>query len=267
MTLSFRPKQSYDGPVHEVARLASHRFRKVIRYGYFLAATLTCAYGQQDTAPAAAPSSARMSNATDPVNSQGTTDKRAFGFIPNDRTTDAFLPYQPISSKQKMTIAAKDSFDWMLSLVAAGYAGLGQLTDQNRPLGQGLAGYGNRLVRNYSDQVMGNVLVEGAMPIVLHQDSRYFRCGQGKFWSRVGYATSSVFVTRTDSRGTEFNYSEVVGSSLAVGISNSYYPGSRNLGGNFQKFTLQLATDAISNVLKEFWPDVKRKLPLQHADT
>lgn len=195
------------------------------------------------------------------MNSQGKTDKRAFGFVPNYRTADASLPYKPISSKQKMTIAAKDSFDWTLVLVAAGYAGLGQLTDQNRPLGQGLAGYGNRLVRNYSDLVIGNVLVEGAMPILLHEDPRYFRRGQGKFWSRVGYAASRVFVTRTDSGGTEFNYSEFVGNSLAVGISNSYYPGNRNLGGNFQKFTIQFATDAFSNVLKEFWPDVKHKLP------
>ena len=69
---------------------------------------------------------------------------------------------------------------------------------------------------------------------------------------------SRVFVTRTDSGGTEFNYSEIVGNSLAVGTSNAYYPGSRNLGGNFQKFSLQLATDALSNVLKEFWPDVKQ---------
>jgi hypothetical protein len=240
--------------------------RKLLGYCYLFAATYMCAYGQQDAALTVAPSSAGTSNATSPVNSPGKMDKRAFGFVPNYKTTDASLPYQPISSKQKMTIAAKDSFDWTLSLVAAGYAGLGQLTNQNRPFGQGLAGYGNRFVRNYSDQVIGNLLVEGALPILLHEDPRYFRRGQGQFWSRVGYATSRVFVTRTDSGGSEFNYSELVGNSLAVGISNSYYPGSRTLGGNFQKFTLQFATDAVSNVLKEFWPDVKRKLPLRHPD-
>jgi hypothetical protein len=237
-----------------------------LRYCCILAGAFICAYGQQDAAPTVAPSTAGTSNAGGPINSQGKMDKRAFGFVPNYKTTDASLPYQPISSKQKMTIAAKDSFDWTLSLVAAGYAGLGQLTNQNRPFGQGLAGYGNRFVRNYSDQVMGNLLVEGAVPILLHEDPRYFRRGQGQFWSRVGYAASRVFVTRTDTGGSEFNYSELVGNSLAVGISNSYYPGSRTLGGNFQKFTLQFATDAVSNVLKEFWPDVKHKLPLQHPD-
>jgi hypothetical protein len=198
-------------------------------------------------------------------NATGKIDKRAFGFVPNYKTADASLPYQGISSKQKISIAALDSFDWTLIIVAAGYAGLGQLTDQNRPFGQGMAGYGNRFVRNYSDQVIGNLLVEGAMPILLHEDPRYFRRGQGTFWSRFGYAASRVFVTRNDSGSTEFNYSEIVGNSAAVGISNVYYPGSRNAGGNFQKFSLQIATDAISNVLKEFWPDVKRKLPSRHA--
>ena len=159
-----------------------------------------------------------------------------------------------------MTIAAQDSFDWTLSLVAAGYAGLGQLSNQNPSLGQGLAGYGNRFVRGYADQILGNVLVEGAMPILSREDPRYFRRGQGTFWSRVGYATSRIIVTRTDRGNAEFNYSEVFGNSIAVGISNEYYPGNRNLSDNVQKFTFQLATDAVSNVLKEFWPDVKRKM-------
>jgi len=201
--------------------------RKLFRCCYLFAATYICAYGQQDSVSPTAPSSAGTSNATSPVDSQRKMDKRAFGVVPNYKTTDASLPYQPISSKEKMTIAAKDSFDWTLSLVAAGYAGLGQLTNQNRQFGQGLAGYGNRFVRNYSDQVMGNLLVEGAIPVLVHEDPRYFRRGQGTFWSRVGYATSRVFVTRNDSGGSEFNYSELIGNSLAVGISNSYYPGSR----------------------------------------
>jgi hypothetical protein len=138
------------------------------------------------------------------------------------------------------------------------------MTDQNPALGQGVTGYGNRLARSYSDQVIGNFLTEGALPVLFHEDPRYFRRGEGTFWHRVGYATSRVVVTRTDAGGTRFNYSEVVGNSMAVGISNAYYPGSRNLGGNLGKFTLQVGTDAFTNVLKEFWPDVKRKLTRSH---
>jgi hypothetical protein len=234
------------------------------RYSSWYCATfvlgLVYAYGQTTAPPATTSPSGGAASGMDPASSQERFDKRAFGFVPNYKTADASVPYHPITPKQKMTIAAQDSFDWTLSLVAAGYAGLGQLTNQNPSLGQGLEGYGNRFVRGYADQILGNVVVEGAMPILTREDPRYFRRGQGTFWSRVGYATSRIIVTRTDRGGTEFNYSEVVGNSIAVGISDEYYPANRSLGANAQKLTFQLATDAVSNVLKEFWPDVKRKL-------
>lgn len=221
---------------------------RLLRSALCLAFALALGYGQQATP------------ASDPNGQPEATDKHAFGFLPNYRTASASQNYKPILARQKMAIAAKDSFDWTLSLVAAGYAGLGQLTNQNPTFGQGAEGYANRLVRAYSDQVLGNMFAEGLMPSMLHEDPRYFRLGQGSFWHRVGYASSRIFVTRTDRGGTRFNYSEVVGNSVAIGISNAYYPGSRNLGANAQKITWQLATDAIANVLKEFWPDVKRKL-------
>jgi hypothetical protein len=249
------------GPGHPAARFPSRRLRRGVGHGCLFAATFICAYGQQTTGPTAASQNASPLSAAPPATSPPLSDKRIFGVLPNYRTADSSLQYQRISPKQKMSIAAKDSFDWSLSLVAAGYGGLGQLTDQNPSFGQGAKGYGNRFVRAYADQVIGNILAEGTVPILLHEDPRYFRLGQGSFWARVEYASSRVFVTRTDSGKTRFNCSEVVGNSLAVGISNAYYPGSRNLGANFQKLTIQVATDAFTNILKEFWPDVKRKLP------
>jgi hypothetical protein len=222
--------------------------------------SLSCAYGQVTAPPAVTPSGAGAGSGIDPAASQGKFDKRAFGLVPNYKTADASVPYHPLTPKQKLSITAQDSFDWTLSIVAAGYAGLGQLTHQNPALGEGLEGYGNRFVRGYADQILGNVVVEGAMPILTREDPRYFRRGQGTFWSRVGYATSRIIVTRTDRGGSEFNYSEVFGNAIAVGISNEYYPGNRGFSASAQKFTFQLGTDAVSNVLKEFWPDVKQKL-------
>ena len=63
-----------------------------------------------------------------------------------------------------------------------------------------------------------------------------------------------------DSGGTTFNYSEWLGNASAVAISNAYYPDSRTAGDNAEKLIEQVGIDAASQVLKEFWPDIKRKL-------
>ncbi len=65
-------------------------------------------------------------------------------------------------------------------------------------------------------------------------------------------------MTRTDSGGRSFNYAEVVGNGVSAGISMSYYTDSRDVEDYMQIWGTSLATDAISQVLKEFWPDVKR---------
>jgi hypothetical protein len=67
-------------------------------------------------------------------------------------------------------------------------------------------------------------------------------------------------VTHTDSGGTRFNYSEWLGNMTAVGISNAYYPDNRTFADNGLKVLQQVGTDAVSQVLKEFWPDIKRKM-------
>jgi len=184
-------------------------------------------------------------------------DKRAFGVLPNNRTTEASLPFMPLTAKRKLTIAVKDSFALPLGFTSAAFASLYQFEDQNPSFGQGMAGYARRLSTSYGDQVVGNMMTEGFMPALLHQDPRYFRSGQGSKRSRVGSAIAQIFVTRTDSGGRTFNLSEWGGNGAAVALSNAWYPDTRTATENVEKLLLQCGTDSISNVLKEFWPDVK----------
>jgi hypothetical protein len=226
--------------------------------------TATGAYSQENKPATSASSSAEHSNGEKPPNQENKTDRRVFGVLPNYRSVDPSAPFQPIGTGQKFTLAAKDSFDWPLLFIAGGYAGLGQLINQNPSLKQGTTGYLNRYVRSVSDLAIANLMTEGVMASFLVQDPRYFRHGDGRFWTRTGYAASRIFATRTDSGATRFNFAEVCGNSVAVGISNLYYPDARGVGDFFGKLTVQLATDAFSNILKEFWPDVARKLSERH---
>jgi hypothetical protein len=183
-----------------------------------------------------------------------------FGVLPNYRTVDGSEPFESISARRKFTIASKDSFDYPLVFLAGGLAGLSQLSDQSPSFGQGAKGYAHRLVTSYADQAIGNMMTEGIFPSLLHEDPRYYRRGSGGKWSRTGYALTRIFVTHTDSGGTRFNYSEWLGNATGVAISNAYYPDGRTALDNTSKLLQQCATDAVSQVLKEFWPDIKRKL-------
>lgn len=191
-------------------------------------------------------------------------DKRIFGVLPNYRTANESAVYTPISWRRKLYIATKDSTDAPIFANAAVLSLIAQADDSHPNFGQGTIGYGHRYGTALADQLIGNYLTEGVMPVLLHEDPRYFRRGHGSKWSRIGYAASRIFVTKTDTGAATFNFSEVLGNGIAAGIANSYYPYERSALDNVQRLWTQLATDAVSQVLKEFWPDIKRHYHNKH---
>jgi hypothetical protein len=184
------------------------------------------------------------------------------GVLPNYRTINETDTYQPIDTKHKLIIASKDSFDYPLVLLAAAFAGISQLSNTNPSYHQGVEGFAKRLAGNYANQAIGNMMTEGFFPAMLHEDPRYRRIGpsRGTAKYRTWYAFSRIFVTRTDSGGTRFNYSEWLGNATGVAISNLYQPDQRDWRDNTYALIEQCATDGISQILKEFWPDIKHKL-------
>jgi hypothetical protein len=212
--------------------------------------------------PAAADPSAVQPAAPPPV--QAPEDKRIFGVLPNNRTTEDSIPFHSITAKQKVTIAFKDSFDWPVFPTAALFATLYQIENQNPSFGQGMQGYAKRFGTAYGDQMIGNMMTEGLIPAVFHQDPRYFRLGSGSKLHRALYAIEQIEVARMDSGRRTFNFSEWGGNSIAVAISNAYYPDTREWSDNLERLLVACGTDTFSNVLKEFWPDVKRKFKKHH---
>jgi hypothetical protein len=100
------------------------------------------------------------------------------------------------------------------------------------------------------------------LPSLLHQDPRYFQLGKGNFFRRTGYAMNRIWVTRSDSGHKQVNYAEIVGSGMASAISTySYYPRTdRNVGNVMSLWGSQIAYDTLAFVMREFWPDIRRKL-------
>lgn len=208
------------------------------------------------TEPTTPPAQAAGTQPTQPV--VPVEDKRIFGVLPNNRTTENSIPFQKLTAGQKIKIAAKDSFDYPVYPTAAAFAALYQLDDQNPSFGQGMEGYAKRFAAAYGDQMIGNMMTEGFMPALLHEDPRYFRLAEGTKKHRLFYAATQIFSTKTDKGRRTFNFAEWLGNGTAVGISNLYYPSdTRDVRDNVQKWLVACGTDAFSNVLKEFWPDVK----------
>lgn len=185
--------------------------------------------------------------------------RHILGIIPNYRTFPSLLNYKPLTSREKFKIASEDSLDRGTFALAGLFGGLGQLTDSNKSFGQGTAGFARYFGTSYGDLLIGNYMSEAVYPSILHQDPRYFRRGTGSGRSRIAYAVSRVFWTHRDSGGTQFNYSEWLGNSTAVAISNAYYRDGRDVSSSLSKLAMQIGVDAVGNVLKEFWPDMRRK--------
>lgn len=192
-------------------------------------------------------------------------DKRLFGIIPNNRTFPTLTNYKPLTTQEKFRMASDDALDRGTFLLAAAFAGEGQLTNANPSFGQGVKGYGHYLVTSYADWAIGDYMTEAIFPSILHQDPRYFRKGSGGGMSRLLYAVGQIFWTHTDSGGHTFNFSEVGGNAAAVALSQAYYPENRSAGAAAGKLATQLGVDMASNVVKEFYPEIRNLLRKRSA--
>lgn len=190
---------------------------------------------------------------------------RVLGVLPNYRTTNTKETYTPLRAKEKWLIAYHDTLDYTNFVLAAAFAGLHQADDAHPQFHQGIEGYARYYGTAYLDQSVGNFMTEGLFPVLLHEDPRYFRKGSGTFSSRLGFAVKQIFVTRTDAGGHRFNTSEWGGNALATAVQNVYYSDSRDAKDNLINWGTAVATDTASDILKEFWPDIKRKMFKKHT--
>ncbi len=194
-------------------------------------------------------------------NDEGKQGTRVFGVIPNQLTVEGAKKVTPISVGEKFKLVAEGAFDPYEFFVVGVLAGIGQATNDTPSWGQGAKGFGIRYGTNFGDQIAGNFMVGAVIPSLFRQDPRYFQSGRGSFWRRSGYALSRVVVTRGDSGKTQFNVSEIAGNGIAGVISNAYHPASnRTFEQTTQTWATQLGVDAIGFELKEFWPDIRRKV-------
>jgi hypothetical protein len=212
--------------------------------------------------PAQPEGGADASAPVSPALSNGTSNDRLFFALPNFLSVEHAADAPPLTSVQKFQVTARSAFDPVNFVWFGLLAGMSQAENSEPGYRQGWTGYAKRYAAYLGDGVIENFSTQAVFPALLHQDPRFFQSGQGGFWRRTRYAVSRIFVTRTDSGNAQFNYSEILGSAAAAGISTyTYHPrGDRTLPNTASVWGTQVGYDALTYVIKEFWPDLRRKV-------
>jgi hypothetical protein len=191
----------------------------------------------------------------------GTSNDRLFWVLPNFLTVENAADALPLTTAQKFHETIRSSFDYVDYGWYAVQAGLSQMAGSDPGYGPGAGGYVKRFGGAFADGTIENVMTSAVFPSLLGQDPRYYQLGKGGAWHRMGYSVSRTFITRTDAGRQQFNFSEILGSAVAAGLSNTYHStGDRSVPGTLSIWWSLVAHDTAQTVLKEFWPDIRRKV-------
>jgi hypothetical protein len=195
------------------------------------------------------------------VDENGGTNDRLFWTLPNFMTVENANHIAPLTTAQKFKLVARSSFDPVEFPYYAFLAGIGQADNSEAGYGQGALGYAKRFGSSFADGTSENFFVGAVYPSLFREDPRYFQNGKGTFLHRAGYAMTRVVLTRSDSGHTTINLSEFAGAGTAAGLSNLYHPeGDRGVSNTMSTWATQMGWDVVSDMVKEFWPDIRRKV-------
>src|SRR5271154_6424063 len=183
--------------------------------------------------------------------------QRLLGVVPN-----FYVSYDPkavpLTTKLKFQLAWKTTVDPVSFGIIGIFAGIEQADNAFSGYGQGAQGYAKRYGAAYADFVSGTFIGSAILPSILKQDPRYFYKGTGSTHSRVLYAIANAVICKGDNGRWQPNYSNILGSLAAGGISNAYYPNAdRGASLTFENALIGIGATAAANILQEF---IVRKL-------
>jgi len=165
--------------------------------------------------------------------------------------------------RDKFLLFVNDSVDPVTFLSAGFDAAMDQASDRDPTFGQGAAGYGRRFGADLADRVTSKFFNDFAYPAIFDEDPRYYRLGQGSTGKRVLHAAEHLCIAHQPDGTRMFNYSRWLGTITSAALSNLYHPGNKHtVAPTARNVSYQFAADVGFDVLREFWPDIARKLNL-----
>ena len=164
----------------------------------------------------------------------------------------------PLAPKQKYELALKTLIDPVTLTLNGVSAGIEEAT-HTYAWEQGASGYAKRYAAGYGIELTGTLFTNAVLPVLFHQDPRYFYKGTGSIRSRALYAIANSVICKGDNHHWQPNYSGILGSLAASGLANAYYPAPNRAGAalTFEGAALGTGIAAFQNLMQEF---VVRKL-------
>jgi hypothetical protein len=180
--------------------------------------------------------------------------------------TELIYPYQrfltsniviPMTWQQKGYLALHDLADPINFATILGISAITVGADSHSAYGPGLKGFGKSVGVSYLQDATGQFFGSFAIPVIAHQDPRYFRMPHASFTKRLVYSISRTVVSRSDSGKSMPNYATLLNYPIGAELSNFYVPGiETNAASTVARIFTGYGLDPVNNLINEFLPDV-----------
>ncbi len=132
-----------------------------------------------------------------------------------------------------------------------------QFHDWPSEWGKQKAGFEKRVASLYGQFVLG-VLIEDGVKAIHYEDAHYRRRGYGNFFGRTAYVIEHTVLARKQDGHLTMAYSVPANAYGSWAIATLWSPREyRTPGSIFEWGSAGLGTMAGTNLIREFWPDIR----------
>jgi hypothetical protein len=173
-------------------------------------------------------------------------------------STDVVIP---LTWQQKGYIALHDLTDPANFGTILGISAITIGSDSHSAYGPGLKGFGKTVGVSLLQDASGQFFGAFAIPVIAHQDPRYFRMPHAKLSRRIIYSISRTYISRHDDGTPMPNYAALLNYPIGAELANLYVPGiNSDPSSTVDRIFTGIATDPVNNLLTEFLPDVASRV-------
>jgi hypothetical protein len=167
--------------------------------------------------------------------------------------------YTPLDLTQKYFYSLNETTGPAQWIGFAVHAAMDQARESPDAWGTGPDSFGMRVAN-----VFGRSLLRGSIAFGVgafdREDPRYFRLEKGTSWKRVRYALTRTVMARRADGAWMPAYSRLVADYATPFLAQTWRPENFSVGRGFRGGSVAVGMGFGSNLWREFWPDLKKKV-------